>query len=288
MQLCDKVKRMKARYHTLEERPKGAARFKNFHEEKLFQVWEDIWGSGTKSSQPAAAEEESEDESAETRIPLDQVVKIAASQAKGGDSSSEDEDEDVAGKEKQKTTGLNQINSASKVVPQPDVVSPFISKPRLEFTPLHPKEDKRKVIRTIEEEAPSGDQLSQEVVAKEDGSKGDVVLLANEHLKRLRDETRSFLQELRGSCFQAMEEQRNVGLTGGLGNFAFAGNGFGFPGILDGFSKGGGSQASVELQKKWREHKIQEFALLSERLRLLQEQCQLQMEELKLQNQRVE
>ncbi|CAM6128598.1 unnamed protein product [Calypogeia fissa] len=300
LQLSDKVRRMKQRYYTLKDRSKddGAKLFKSPHEEKMYQLWTDIWDSGAKVSEPAAEVEHSEDESAETaagtaalessKLALKQSngevskdvatqnncdgSRLAETQAKVGDSISDDENEEEVALAQQ----------ATSKVPSEPVVSPFVSKPRLEFTPVVSKEAKSQAPR----KAISIDQHREEVPATDDEGKVDVVPSGDQHLRQLREAMIWFVQELRSSLFPGIDE-RNGSSMGGLGNVLQTGSAF-VSGVLEGLGAGSGSPAARELRKKWLELKLQEIALLSQRLQLMQEHCRLQQEELKLQMQRLD
>lgn len=64
---------------------------------------------------------------------------------------------------------------------------------------------------------------------------------------------------------QATGTKRKVSTPlAGLGNFSIAGIGLELPGILEELGKINGSRAPLELQKKWREHRITELSLVSE------------------------
>lgn len=307
MQLCDKVKRMRQRYFTLRERADlDGAKFKSPHEGKMYELWTDIWGLARKASQPAVDVEHSEDESAETATTTapresskragrqgnweankDVPAKRNSEASNGAEtqervetliSDDEIEEEEIELTQREPAS-LSQINASSKVTLEP-VVTPFLSKPRLEHTPMPLREGKSRLVKRVEEVV--SDRHAEECPATDDEGKGDVVSSAD-HVKRFKDDMIRFFQELRGSFFPGIEEQKNGSSTGGLGDLAHAGSVF-VSGVLEGLGVGSGTAAGRELQKKWRELKIQELALVSKRLHLLQEHCRLQQEELKLQN----
>ncbi|KAL2650305.1 hypothetical protein R1flu_018433 [Riccia fluitans] len=223
-QLSEKVKRMKHKWKTYKEK-EGSSPWKNQHERTLFDLWEATWGTGTLSGvQPGRPgvsrgapheddEEESEDEELAPPAPGSSSRGPGQPNKKEeSDESEEEEEEDEEPAQDPKKGGANQEgpSQAATAFSPTSVVSPFVSKPRLEYTPILPK-DRKKLKKG--EETSIAEQNGAEESGEEEGQDGRTPPKVAELLNSLKKESFSILSEVRAGCLEALNSIRQQTTT---------------------------------------------------------------------------
>ncbi|KAG6542181.1 hypothetical protein Mapa_016414 [Marchantia paleacea] len=296
-QLSEKVRRMKNRYNTLKAKDVDSP-WRNPHEEKLYRFWDGIWGSGKYIVRPSSSqgvpddgdeEEESSEEEEEVATPAVKASTALAPASRKEESSeseedSDDEEEPQVALKKDVTSLAGPSNEAE--------LSAFVPKPRLEYTPLLPK-DEKKVRRG--DDGSIAEQSGAELSADENDREGlPPTSVMSDLMRSLRKESFALLQEVRAGCMDAVNVLRKQGLDDLRGgNFRLGANGPASGmwkmdgsslisldrGILDDLTawsvaNAPDSAAAGELKSDWRQLRVEEMDLLEKRIQLALKQLQ--------------
>ncbi|KAL3701964.1 hypothetical protein R1sor_019986 [Riccia sorocarpa] len=309
-QLSEKVKRMKHKWKTYKEK-EATNPWKNDHERRLFNLWEATWGTGTVSGVQASRpvtpqgtldddeEEESDEEEEQHRGPG--LPNSRREEEEEEEEESEDEEED----HEPKKAGANHegpSKDATKPYTPASTVSPFVSKPRLEYTPVLPK-DRRKPEKRGEE-ASIAEQNGAEEYGEEEDHDGRTPSAVAELLTSLKKESFSILAEVRAGCLEALSSIRQQ-TTSVFDDVRDSSGRFGMNSrvnsgsmtsvernILDelinntmrsGTNTAGSSQ-NAELKDHWRQLRLEEMDLTEKRIQLTLKHLQLARKELQEQD----
>ncbi|BBN00061.1 protein MpGEBP1 [Marchantia polymorpha subsp. ruderalis] len=298
-QLSEKVRRMRNRYNALKARDVDSP-WRNPHEEKLYRFWDGIWGSAKYVVRPQSTQavpddgdeeeessEEEEDEVATPAVKATIVPPPASRKEESSESEEESDDEEEPQVAlKKEVAGLAGPSTEAEL-------SAFIPKPRLEYTPLLQK-DEKKVRRG--DDGSIAEQSGAELSADENDREGlpPTSSVMSDLMRSLRKESFALLQEVRAGCMDAVNVLRKQGLDDLRGgNFRLGANGPASGmwkvdgssllsldrGILDDLTSRATANApdsavAGELKRDWRELRVEEMDLLEKRIQLALKQLQ--------------
>lgn len=301
-QLCDKVKRMKTRCLAMAEKMKESQKpfkHRNSTDEVLFGIWIQIWGKTESSESEDTEEADEEKDKEEVSKPAAAAAKIAS--VKEIKVKQDRKDSDAAKGIQPKSTSSETEGSGSEDNDDGAALEG-------NGTTVVPMELDGKVIHETKADAVSDKShksLSDlTVVPKDTGlhiQGSNKSSSPNDIPKVLQDEVRTSLLEMQGNLKQMLEEWLNKAMAF-VENAAKTTadksrlmNGINLAGIgglslppfrnwecMD-FQLPEGEQA---FQQQWYELHIQELEVCSQRLQLLQRECHLKQEQLKLQLER--
>ncbi|KAL2650306.1 hypothetical protein R1flu_018434 [Riccia fluitans] len=270
-QLSEKVRRMRNKWKTIQEK-NGHHIWKSTHEHDVNKVWDRIWGTGVDlgkhsvrpgSSHVAAIEEDdsSEEEDVCPQAAGTNRVSLAQPSEKGESSELEEE----IGRKKGSGSSTERRPFSPK-----SVLSPFASKSRLAHTPVV-SEDKKKARKA--KEASIAEENDAEESAEDDDGDGRISTAGADFLSSLKKESFSVIQEVRGSCLDALNNMPNQ-----TGDFKMSSSEMRWlksgtvPSVVRSFVESlmstGGSSLATELEDEWKQLIVEEMEVLEKRLQL--------------------